>query len=70
MLLAPEKGLALNDTARAIVERCDGATSVADIVAAICVVSGAPRDEVLRDVAELLDALAARSLITGWSPEK
>jgi coenzyme PQQ biosynthesis protein PqqD len=64
MLLYPERGLALNPVAAAIVQRCDGAHTVAEIVSEIgAVFTGAARPEVERDVLELLDALHARCLL-------
>ncbi len=54
LLLYPEHGLVLNDSAAAIVRLCDG-RSAADIAAQL----GAP----LADVLELLERLSERGLI-------
>ncbi|HEY7661140.1 MAG TPA: HPr-rel-A system PqqD family peptide chaperone [Actinomycetota bacterium] len=44
----------LNETARAIWELCDGATTTAEMVEAICSVTGLPRDVVTEDVERTL----------------
>lgn len=61
VLLYPEGMVALNPTAAAIVGLCDGARSVADIVAALRQRYGA--DGIAQDVAALLDGLAAKGLV-------
>jgi coenzyme PQQ biosynthesis protein PqqD len=55
LLLYPEHGLVLNDSAAAILERCDG-RRVAEIATGLV----AP----LADVLELLTTLAERGLVT------
>jgi coenzyme PQQ biosynthesis protein PqqD len=64
LLLYPEHGLALSDTAAAVLRLCTGERSVDDIVGVL----GdrhpdAPRATIARDVGAFLDALVARGLI-------
>ena len=63
VLLYPEGILQLNETAHAIVERCDGLTSVTDIIAALAAEYEISEDELARDVTECLDDLQQRNLI-------
>jgi pyrroloquinoline quinone biosynthesis protein D len=56
VLLAPERGLVLNDSAASIVELCDG-RQVVEIARML--------DAPLADVIELCAALAARGLVRG-----
>ena len=63
VLLYPEGILQLNETAHAIVERCDGLTSVTSIVAALAAEYEISEDELARDVNECLDDLQQRNLI-------
>jgi coenzyme PQQ biosynthesis protein PqqD len=63
MLLYPERGLALNDTAAAIARLCDGTRTVDDIVEALRAgVSDAP-PSLPADVATFLAELATRGLL-------
>ena len=63
VLLYPEGILQLNETAHAIVERCDGLTSVTSIIAALAAEYEISEDELARDVTECLDDLQQRNLI-------
>ncbi len=63
MLLYPERGLALNDTAAAIVKLCDGTRSVAQIIVELTALSGEPAAKVSSDVHEFLGRLAERKLL-------
>ena len=56
---------ALTPTATAIFERCDGATTVDEIVAEIVEIFDCARDRAERDVVAFLDDLVARRLV-GW----
>jgi len=59
LLLYPERGLLLNETAAEIVKLCDGSRSVAEIQAAF-----ASRGEMAADdVAKFLDELRAKNLL-------
>lgn len=66
VLLSPERGLRLGDTAAAIVALCDGTREVAAIIDELTSRYGAPRDVIARDVESLLDDLHARALMEGW----
>ena len=72
LLLSPERGLLLGETAAAIVSLCDGAHTVDAIVAALAERYGADsRDAIERDTLALLDDLARRGLLdridaAGW----
>jgi pyrroloquinoline quinone biosynthesis protein D len=62
VLLYPEGLVALNETAAAILELCDGDRAVAQIVATLKLRYRAEGIE--RDVAALLQGLAAKGLVT------
>lgn len=68
VLLSPERGLRLGETAAAIVALCDGTREVDAMVEALAVRYAAPRDVVARDVDALLLDLHRRALIEGWAP--
>ncbi|MCM6778646.1 pyrroloquinoline quinone biosynthesis peptide chaperone PqqD [Nocardia sp. CDC159] len=60
LALLPEGVVVLNDTAAAVLARCDGASTVAEIVARLA----AEYDDVCAaDVTELLDRLARRRVV-------
>jgi coenzyme PQQ biosynthesis protein PqqD len=63
VLLFPEGLLVLNPTAHEIVARCDGAASVAAIVAALAEEYDAPADALASDVAACLRDLRERKLL-------
>lgn len=63
VILAPERLLMPDETAVAILKRCDGATSVAAIVDGLANDYRAPRDLIEKDVAVLLQDLADKGLI-------
>jgi pyrroloquinoline quinone biosynthesis protein D len=66
VLLAPERVLVLNETAAAVLARCDGRRSVADITADLAAQYGnVPEPEVLAFLARL----SARRLIEVYSHE-
>ena len=66
VLLSPERGLRLGDTAAAIVALCDGTREVDAIIDELTSRYGAPRDVIARDVEALLDDLHARALLEDW----
>ena len=66
VLLSPERGLRLSDTAAAIVALCDGTREVDAIIDDLSSRYGAARDVIARDVEALLDDLHARALIEDW----
>lgn len=63
VLLYPEGILILNETAREIVTRCDGKTTVAEIVATLAAEYESSAAELETDVSECLDDLRRRKLI-------
>jgi len=60
MLMYPERGLALNDSAKMIVERCDGTRSVAQIVRELDALAG---HSVEADVLAVLEDLQKKGLL-------
>ena len=66
MLLYPERGLALNATAAAIVRLCDDRHTVTEIVQALSADRPEARATIAADVTALLEALVARGLVT-WT---
>ncbi len=63
MLLAPERGLLLNDSAKRIVDLCDGTRTEGAIAKTLADASSAPLDVVVRDVAAVLEELRERVLL-------
>lgn len=64
MLIYPERGMVLNDSAAAIAELCTGEHTLAAIVERLLEArAGATREEIARDVQAFLEQLAARALI-------
>jgi pyrroloquinoline quinone biosynthesis protein D len=64
MLLYPEKGLVLNETASAIVKLCTGEHTVQAIIDTLAVTYDAkPREAITREVQSFLAALADRGLL-------
>ena len=60
MLMYPERGLALNDSAKMIVERCDGTRSVDQIVTELGALAGT---SVEADVLAVLEDLQKKGLL-------
>ena len=61
---APERAFLLDDIAHAIVSRCDGRTSVAGIVGALCSVhADAPREQIAADVLQLIQSLVDKGVM-------
>lgn len=63
VILAPERLLMPDETAVAILKRCDGATKVAAIVDGLADDFKAPRALIEKDVTKLLQDLADKGLI-------
>jgi pyrroloquinoline quinone biosynthesis protein D len=61
VLLGPERGLILDETARAVVALIDGTRTLDDIVDALD--ARAPRETVSRDVSAFLDRLIERRML-------
>jgi coenzyme PQQ biosynthesis protein PqqD len=65
MLLAPEKGLLLNETGAAILRLCTGENTIAAILDRLGErFEGRPREEIERDVLRFLAEMIDRSLMT------
>ena len=64
MLLYPEHGLMLNDSAAAILQLCDGQATVAQIAQTLAEKSGGAREKVEADVLAFVTTMSARGLIT------
>ena len=62
-LLAPERVFVPDEIAVEILQRCDGVATVAAIADALAEKFGAPRDEVARDVLEMLQDLAEKGVV-------
>lgn len=61
---APERYFILDDTAHAILSRCDGVASLAVIIDSLCAAfPDAPRDTITADVTHLLQNLADKGVI-------
>jgi pyrroloquinoline quinone biosynthesis protein E len=67
VLLSPERGLRLSDTAAAVVALCDGTRDVEAIVDELAARYGAERARVASDVEALLADLHERALLEGWA---
>jgi pyrroloquinoline quinone biosynthesis protein D len=64
LLLVPEGILRLNDTAAAILALVDGTRTIDGIVEALGERFEIPREDLIRDVGELLDRLTLRGYVT------
>jgi pyrroloquinoline quinone biosynthesis protein D len=62
-LLAPERVFVPDDIAVEILQRCDGVATVDAIADALAAKFGAPREEVARDVTEMLQDLANKGVV-------
>jgi pyrroloquinoline quinone biosynthesis protein D len=60
---APERILVLDETGKAILDRCDGAASVAEIIAALAEEYDAPPGVIAEDVQAVLNLLAERNFL-------
>ena len=66
MIVYPERGLELNDSAAAIAKRCDGTRTVSEIVAEIALEADVPAAErrgLEQDVVEFVELLAQKGLL-------
>lgn len=61
MIVYPERGLALNESAAEIVKRCDGTRTVGQIARELRAAHG--DESVERDVVELVEELARKGLL-------
>jgi pyrroloquinoline quinone biosynthesis protein D len=63
VLLAPERVFKADAVAVAILQRCDGQSTVSQIVDALAAAYNAPRERIATDVKALLGSLAAKQLL-------
>ena len=71
LLLYPERGMELNATGVAIVQLCDGQTTVSDIVATLASrYASTPPGVVESEVLTFLGALEERALLARTHPER
>lgn len=63
VLLAPERVLMPDEIALDVLQRCDGVATVGVISAALAEKYAAARDEVTRDVIEMLQELLAKGVV-------
>lgn len=63
MIVYPERGLALNDSAAAIARRCDGTRTIGAIAIELAAEAGAERSGVERDVLAFVEMLAEKGLL-------
>jgi pyrroloquinoline quinone biosynthesis protein D len=63
LLLAPERVVKANAIAVAVLERCDGARTLEDIVEELCKAYNAPRETIERDVTKLIGDLATKRMV-------
>lgn len=63
VLLAPERALALDETAVMIVEALDGERSLSEIAEDFSVRFEAPKDQILNDIIAFVDAFFQRRLL-------
>lgn len=63
MLVYPERGLALNESAAAIAKRCDGTRSIAEIAAELATSASTTPDVVEPDVLAFVEGLAQKGLL-------
>jgi pyrroloquinoline quinone biosynthesis protein D len=62
-VLAPERVLVPDEIAVEILQRCDGIASVGTIAGALAEKYAAARDEVVRDIIEMLQDLADKGVV-------
>ena len=63
VLLSPERTMALEETAVAIVSRLDGKRTLAEIIDGLAIEYNAPRDVIARDVEAFLKQLLDRRML-------
>jgi pyrroloquinoline quinone biosynthesis protein D len=63
MLVYPERGLTLNDSAAAIAKRCDGTRTIGEIASDLASEAGASVAEVESDVVAFVEQLAKKGLL-------
>ena len=66
LLLSPERGLVLNETATLVVQLCDGTLTTAGVIER-CAQKYGQTERIEGDVRALLRELHARGLVVGYS---
>ena len=64
VILAPERVLAPDEIAVEVLQLCDGARSVADVIDALVLKYTAPREAIAADVIAMLQDLADKGFLT------
>lgn len=64
LLLYPEHGLSLNDSAASILQLCDGQATVAQIAQTLAEKTGGAREKIEADVLAFVTTLSERGLVT------
>jgi pyrroloquinoline quinone biosynthesis protein D len=64
VILAPERVLAPDDIAVEVLQLCDGARSVSDMIDLLAAKYAAPRDDIGTDVLAMLQDLADKGFLT------
>lgn len=64
VILAPERVLAPDEIAVEVLQLCDGARSVADMIDLLAAKYAAPREDIGRDVIAMLQDLADKGFLT------
>lgn len=64
MLLYPEHGLVLNDSAASILQLCDGQATIAEIAQTLAATSGGAHAKIEADVLAFVTTLRDRGLMT------
>ncbi len=68
LLLYPEAGLALNGTAAATLQLCDGARTLAEIAALLAERFGRDTEVIAAEITPFLDTLVSRGLVREAQP--
>ena len=64
VILAPERVLAPDEIAVEVLQLCDGARSVADVIDLLAAKYSAPREDIATDVIAMLQDLADKGFLT------
>lgn len=63
LLLAPERGMVLSDSAAEILKRCDGTKSLSAIAEELSSATSTPVEQIERDIWAFVDELRKRGLL-------
>jgi pyrroloquinoline quinone biosynthesis protein D len=63
LVLYPERGIKLSESAAEILQRCDGERSAEMIAAELAQVTGTPLEVVQKDVTAFVDEMAKRGIV-------